>query len=301
MPAPLDIGLEQQDASLGFGQDDIFDLQSAEGARKRGRLSNQVGIDEDVEEDSDAGHEKEDSEEELDSDEERERRAQKLEAEMDGLYDAYQQRLREKDAKFKVKEARKKNSEREEWGGVKEDDDSEHEDGSDSEGGYDQMKRAEDSSSSDESDSDDDVAAKRKRSHPTEDRSRNVKRARLLTRLEEPKASGSQASKLWFSQDVFAGVDDDLENIEDDEIDSDIEMDDMDQDSRSEVEVMLKHFAIRILLMNTFQDDGDDFEIVPLDEDDTGELWDAENENEDEVKQEKIRRTNNFSQPLGFN
>ncbi|KAK7465655.1 AdoMet-dependent rRNA methyltransferase spb1 [Stygiomarasmius scandens] len=273
MTAPLDIGLEQQDASLGFGQDDIFDLQGAEGARKRGRLSNQVGIDEDVEEDSDTGDEKEDSEEELDSDEERERRAQKLEAEMDGLYDAYQQRLREKDAKFKVKEARKKNSEREEWGGVKEDDDSEHEDGSDSEGGYDQMKRAEDSSSSDESDSDDDVAAKRKRSHPTEDRSRNVKRARLLTRLEEPKASGSQASKLWFSQDVFAGVDDDLENIEDDKIDSDIEMDDMDQDSRSEVE-----------------DDGDDFEIVPLGEDDTGELWDAENENEDEVKQEKIRQ-----------
>ncbi|THV04839.1 FtsJ-domain-containing protein [Dendrothele bispora CBS 962.96] len=279
MTAPLDIGLEQQDASLGFGQDDIFDLQDTEGVRRRGRLSNQVGFDYTSEEDSDAGSRSEDDfeEEDLDSDEERERRAEELEAEMDGLYDAYQQRLRERDAKFKVKEARKKNAEREEWGGVKGDEDDRDESDSGSEGAYDKLKREDDSSSSssDESD-DDDVASKRKRSIAIEDSSRNSKRARLLTKLDEPKASGSQASKVWFSQDVFAGMNDDLEGIEDDEeAISDVEMDNVDDTHEDE--------------QDGSEDDEDDFEVVPMEEDDA-ELWDVENENEDEIKQEKIRR-----------
>lgn len=37
-------------------------------------------------------------------------------------------------------------------------------------------------------------------------------------------------------------------------------------------------------------DDGDDFEIVPLASDDGDvDMWDVEDENEDEIKQEKIR------------
>lgn len=38
------------------------------------------------------------------------------------------------------------------------------------------------------------------------------------------------------------------------------------------------------------QDEGDDFEIVPQDQDDDdAEMWDAEGENEDEIKQAKIK------------
>src|SRR5882762_2555385 len=44
MTAPMDIGMEQHDASLGFGQDDVFDLTGAEkGMRKKGGVTKLVG------------------------------------------------------------------------------------------------------------------------------------------------------------------------------------------------------------------------------------------------------------------
>lgn len=36
-------------------------------------------------------------------------------------------------------------------------------------------------------------------------------------------------------------------------------------------------------------DNEDDFEIVPQEEDSDADMWDVEDENEDEIKQEKIR------------
>ena len=47
--------------------------------------------------------------------EEKERKIAELENELDGLYDSYQERLKERDAKYRVKEARRKDKEREEW------------------------------------------------------------------------------------------------------------------------------------------------------------------------------------------
>lgn len=35
--------------------------------------------------------------------------------------------------------------------------------------------------------------------------------------------------------------------------------------------------------------EGDDFEVVPQDQDDDTDMWDVEGENEDEVKQAKIK------------
>lgn len=222
MTAPMDIGLDLQDASLG-GQDDIFDLQGAEkGMRRRGGVSKLIGADGVVVEDSDSEDDGNLASEDelLDSEEEREKKTRELEAEMDGLYDSYQERLRERDAKFKVKEAREKNKEREAWTGINEDSVSD-EDDSDTEGGWEKMQQAkgrnDDSSSSDESDDEDIVPAKKKRPSSAPESSREAKRARLLTRLKEPIPSDTQASKVWFSQDIFAGIDNDLQNIEDED------------------------------------------------------------------------------------
>ncbi len=211
MTAPLDIGLEQHDASLGIGQDDIFDLETTENhLRRRGylaRFANGEGSDDD---DIEAGQNG-DEPEALDSDEEKERKLQGLETELDGLYDAYQVRLRERDAKFKVKEAREKNAHREEWGGIKgsEDEDSDEESGS--EGGYDTLHRVkddDDESSDDETDIDDAPSKKRRR---TDDAPDGSKKSRLVTKLQEP---SNQAASVWFSQDVFANMDN-LDNISD--------------------------------------------------------------------------------------
>jgi AdoMet-dependent rRNA methyltransferase SPB1 len=238
MTAPMDIGMEQHDASLGFGQDDVFDLTGAEkGMRANGGVASLIGIMPESDE-SEAGDGDEDEDEEmLDSDEERERMVSGLEAELDGMYDMYQQRMRERDAKFKVKEARKQSGQLEEWTGItqknSDDDDSEIEGG---EGGWEKMEEAKemagDDSSSDDSDEDvvDETSAPGRKRRRNETAAPSSKRVRLLTKLEEPKsaAQASRAAQVWFSQDVFAGMVD-LDNIEDDQ-DQDISMDDQAED-----------------------------------------------------------------------
>ncbi|KAJ7706073.1 Spb1 C-terminal domain-containing protein [Mycena rosella] len=281
MTAPLDIGLEQHDASLG-GQDDFFDLGGAEsGLRKRGGLAalqeeDAIGGSDDEDEGSDG----DESDEVLDSDEERERKVDGLEAEMDGLYDAYRDRMRERDAKYKVKESREKNAEREEWSGIKQpiDVDSESEE---EEGGWDKMEAVKErtgDASSDDSDSDEedeeDAPATRKRSRAEPGPAKPSKRAKLITNLREPKSS--QAANLWFSQDVFAGMGDALDVGEDD---PDEEMS-VDGEDASEAE-----------WEDAPEDaDDDDFEIVKAAPEDDVDMWDVEDENEDQVKQEKIKK-----------
>ncbi|KAK0478526.1 Spb1 C-terminal domain-containing protein [Armillaria novae-zelandiae] len=268
MTAPLDIGLEQHDASLGVGQDDMFDLETTENhLRRRGylaRFANGEGSDDD---DDIETRQNDDGPEALDSDEERERKLQGLEAELDGLYDAYQVHLRERDAKFKVKEAREKNGHREEWGGIKgsQEENSDEESGSEG-GGYDTLHRVNDDSnesSDDESDIDDAPSKKRRR---TDDAPDGSKKSRLVTKLQEP---SNQAASVWFSRDVFANMDN-LDDISDGD-----ESDDVDESFQ--------------VPESQHDDDDDDFEIVPQENDDTVDMWDVEGENEDEAKQAKIK------------
>ncbi|KAJ7181768.1 Spb1 C-terminal domain-containing protein [Mycena crocata] len=287
MTAPLDIGMEQHDASLG-GQEDFFDLGGAEiGLQKRGgiaALAEEDAIGGSDEEDEDSDGDGNDSV--LDSEEERQRKVDGLEEEMEGLYDAYRERMRERDAKFKVQESRQKNAEREEWQGIKEtidvDSDSEEE-----EGGWDKMDVAKEQSgntSSDDSDSDDeeehnDAQQSRKRPRTETGPTKPSKRAKLVTKLREPKtqASSSKAAQVWFSQDVFAGMDESLD-VDDNENDDEMSVDDEGaEDSEANWE-------------DTAEDPDDDFEIVKAVEDDDADMWDVENENEDHVKQEKIRK-----------
>ena len=232
MTAPLDIGMEQTDAALSLGQEDVFDLDNAAKALKRrggaARLAEEDDAESDEEEEADA---EADDDVVLDSDEEEERNVADLEAQLDGLYDAYRDHLRERDAKYKVKEARKNAKHREEWGGIEQkgnDDVSDEE--SDEEGGYDKFEaakaRAGEDSSSDEDWSDEEEDAPITRV-PTKKRriagdAPGEAPSRKKVRLAEPApASGplSRAAQVWFSQDCFADADIDVSD-EDEEAES---------------------------------------------------------------------------------
>lgn len=247
MTAPLDIGLEQSDPTLGLGQEDMFDLgHTEEDLRKTRKTKLRMDDDGDaVLESSDEEAEEEDDEP-LDSEEEREKKLTGLEAELDGMYDAYQGRLRERDAKYKVQEARRKNKEREEWGGIRargsdvEDSDAENSDDENEEGGWEKMQQAklDDGSSSDGDSSDEDEAPRpstsQKRSRTDKDSGpKDKKRQRLQAESSNVKPASSAAAKLWFAQDLFDGVQglDKLSDESDDEVSAD-----SDEETSSEAE-----------------------------------------------------------------
>jgi len=239
MTAPLDIGLEQTDASLNIGQDDMFDLEYTERSLKnkhRVTFMNEDG-DEEMDEDEqpdDQGDDGDGDDEEsiLDEEEERQRKVEALEAEMDGMYKAYQDRLRERDLKFKVKESRRKRAEREEWHGVRKNGaDDEESEGEEEEGGWDVVEKSklarDESSDSSDSDSDEELedetpkkAAKPQKRPVEQEESRNPKRRKLVSDLA-PKTSSNAA--IWFQQDVFAGVGDiDIPGDEDEDADEEM-------------------------------------------------------------------------------
>ena len=216
MTAPLDIGLEQHDSSLSMGQEDVFGVDSAHTLLKHGGraklLAGSTGSDSD---DTPDNPKEPDS---LDPDEDEVERMRGLEAELDGLYDAYQGRLRERDAKFKVKEARKRNIEREEWHGIRTQASEGESDDSELEGGWTKMEMIKDADDTSSSDEDEEVSIGMKRTHPHEDRS--SKRARINLSRQANTATTSQ-TKIWFSQDIFA----DMDLIDDIDPDSDKVMD----------------------------------------------------------------------------
>ena len=129
MTAPTDLDVD--DRALG-GEDEMFNLGEAEGEMSRqGRknaidsaLQEEDGMSESEEEEESA----EEDEEVLDTDEEREKRTQELEGELDGLYDEYQERMKERDAKWRVKQARLKDRNFDAWHGIKDKDGSGSED-----------------------------------------------------------------------------------------------------------------------------------------------------------------------------
>ncbi|KAG8722084.1 AdoMet-dependent rRNA methyltransferase spb1 [Ceratobasidium sp. 394] len=278
MTAPLDIGMEFRDDAL---KGDVFDLSGADGRDVSEK-------DEDTS-DEEAGGERASNEEGEDGssdDEDGEKKVAGLEGELDGLYERYRERMAERDLKFKAKESRQKDKSREEWGGIRKDDEeSDEESGEESEeGGWDVAQAAKDQgdaeSSSDEEEEEERPAAKRRKLEGGNGKER------LITRLEEPKQKGvaSKAARVWFSQDLFKGaadVEDDDEEQED--LGEDMEManeesgDEDDEDEEEEPESTGEG------------EDEDDFEIVPQDADDTP-MWDVDNEDEGEAKQDYIKK-----------
>ncbi|KAL1951683.1 hypothetical protein VTO73DRAFT_832 [Trametes versicolor] len=291
MVAPMDIGMEQNDDALR-GQDDIFELDDAEKAL-RGKRSG-AGYDDDSEDDSE--EEAEEDNEVLDEDEERERKVAGLEAELDGLYDAYQEHLRERDAKWKVNEARRKSKAHEEWNGIgKGGDDAESDK---EEGGYERIQRkkarlGEDSSDEEMSDEESDeeeaeeepAAGKKRRADGPADSGAKAKKARVTTKVQEPKVTAplSRSAELWFKQGLFADVDAEIED--DDEEEEEVE----EEEEEEEIDEAMS--GVEDEAASNDEDDYNDFEIVPQDaSDDDMDMWDVEGEDEDEIKQAKIRK-----------
>ena len=292
MTAPLDIGLNFQDQALGYGQDDILDLEmSKKQLGKKSHVDFVNLVDDKDGFESDEGEQGEDAmdedEETLDPDNE-DKKVDDLEAELDGLYDAYQERMNERDTKYRVKEARRKDKSREEWHGIQQQD-SDEEDSDKSEGGYDVVQAAkarvgEDSDSDSDSGSDSDLDApfageklKRTRGAETDIGGRRLKKART-GQLET-----SKAASIWFDQDVFAGVDLTVGEDEDEDEDEDEEMYDVDDEDVDEGEEDVSQ-------SEGSADSEGDFEVVPQ-EDQDEEMWDVEDEDQDEIKRSKIQST----------
>lgn len=250
MTAPLEIGLEQQDQSLGLGQDDIFDLEDTERRlNKNGGIESLMdgAVDDESEEEEDNVEDAEMLDE--DEEEERERKVRALEQDLDGLYESYQERLRERDAKYRVKEARRKDKSREEWGGIQKGS-SDEDDESEKEGGWDTLQATksrvdEDSDSSDEDSDEAETEApqpskKRRRPEEVVDLTKNTKKARTngsITLNGNSDTVLSRSTQVWFSQDLFksAGIDD----VEDDDDDETMENEEEDADADVDVDVAM--------------------------------------------------------------
>ncbi|KAI9457723.1 Spb1 C-terminal domain-containing protein [Russula earlei] len=259
MTAPLDIGLDQIDAVLSHGQEDIFDLEYVERIPR-------VDSDEDMEPEKSKDDNSSDGEA-LDTDGEQNGRLQALENDLDGLYETYRERLAERDAKFKVREARQNDKRREEWSGIDRDESQADTNDEDDGGGWDEMEQRKarsddsDTSSMDEDDelSSDQLSKRQRPHHPEAPR----KKARLLTSLEEPQTTLQKSRKtdMWFSQDLFKGLDGLSEDVEEEDISPQPSQDVADDDSEPQTE----------------------FEVVPKESDDA-EMWNVNDPNEDELK-----------------
>lgn len=210
MTAPMDIGLDLEDKGLDMGQEDIFDLETEEAARRNTKASRTAMNLMDTEDEESAGDAGEDeADEEMSEDERQEHKVRALEQELDGLYESYRERKSERDAKFKVKEARKKNKERdEEWTGFGPDGSDDADDDEESEeGGWEETAEAKaraDEDSSEESDEEGFVGKKRQRNNVAQPLTSN-KRAKLITNLDEPLSAAqlSKRAQVWFEQDMF--------------------------------------------------------------------------------------------------
>jgi len=271
MTAPADLDVD--DRALQ-GEDDVFDL--GEGEKEMGRRSlgkkalGDVIRDEAAEEDEEEAAESSESEIEFeDSEEEREYRTQALEGELDELYDQYKDRMNERDAKWKVKQARMKDKNFDAWHGIQQGSDAEsdaevgsrmvrvprrgdaeeEDEGEESEeGGWERLAARKAAIGEEDSDSESEAGDEK----PKLEKARPATRTKaekpatapraLVTSLQdrEQRAQMSRQAQLWFDQSVFKGVGDlaalDVEEEEEEEEEEEAEEEDesMDGDDESD-------------------------------------------------------------------
>ncbi|EJT99884.1 FtsJ-domain-containing protein [Dacryopinax primogenitus] len=291
MTAPMDIGMEQEGLT---GGPDMFDLGIAERSIHHEEMDVDDLGDEMGEEDGENAEEEEGtrnnrnpaSMEESDDDE---TKISRLEEELDGLYDAYRQRMQERDSKFMVKEERRRNKELEEWGGIREVGQSESEDEDEEseagERGWDKVQAAKERYCETDSDSEDEDAHENaseprgiKRQRNVED-APNKRRRKLITPLDSAEPPGKAAS-VWFDQAVFKDLDQEIQALGEDENEADLN----DGEDTTDIEDEGNSESVKTVIPTEVDDD--DFEIVPLERDmDEVDTWDAQNENEDDIKE----------------
>ncbi|KAH0838389.1 FtsJ-domain-containing protein [Lanmaoa asiatica] len=278
MTIPLDIGLEQNDASLSMGQDDMFDLVDTQRELRKKGVINLASDDEMPSDEEVVMEEAEESDEEISgSEEEKEKRVSVLEADLDSMYDAYREKMKERDAKYRVVEARKKKGQLDEWSGLNSGkNDVESGDDSSEDGGWEEMVAAKEIAdpSSDESDDEPILGQKRKRPNPA-----------LGKRIDVQPPS--RATQVWFSQDIFRQM---AEPNEDDEHE-DVEM--VSSTSESEQNGQgdkVYHCLLSHLISDDDKSEASDFEIVPAGSRDDTDMWNVEDENAEQVKQAHIHQ-----------
>lgn len=227
MTTPMDMGLERQD-QIGIDDDAdfMFDLNEVEHPRRKikrvalpDNAADYSDSDEEILEDGSF----DDEASQADSEEEDDARYRDLEANLDHLYDEYQNQKLEKDAKHRVREARKKRDQEtgndKEWGGIKNQDDA----GDEDEEEEDEEAEAEQGSSEvddaiayerrddfvDHSDDEDDD--ENEENVPPAGLKRKRDSVQLLQSLQAPKqplqtAQKSRAVAMWYDQPVFKGI-----------------------------------------------------------------------------------------------
>lgn len=237
MTTPMDIGLERQDQiGLDDDADFMFDLNEVENSSRKGQRlalpdnADDMSDDEDdhlagqgaIDESSYSGGSEVEDE---DEDEDEDVKYRDLEANLDLLYDEYQNQKLEKDAKHRVREARKKRDHEagndKEWNGIRNeaegvDDDGEEnvdddvdleQDGSEVEDAV-ALSRHNDFSddSGDETDHEED-----RENIPPLSNKRKRDSGSLLQSLQAPKqplqtSQKSRAVAMWYDQPVFKGM-----------------------------------------------------------------------------------------------
>ncbi|KAK8041300.1 Spb1 domain-containing protein [Apiospora phragmitis] len=259
MMAPMDIGLEQDGP---IGRDSLFGLKAVDKknavnkiAKGKMAILNETEAKKDL--DSGIGETEDDSMDEDDED--------RLERELDGMYEQYQDRKSAADAKFRAKKARKEHDDGE-WEGVSADEQQSDDDG----------ELEQDSSSDDDSDEEDALPAKK-----------------LLTDLDNtPEEAGglSKRAKSFFNRDIFDGIldgDEDAEEEDVEVVDAAAEEDDSDTELNAIIKKQAERKKSKADKTKAREKEKDGFEVVKSDykEDDD---WEDEDKRRSDGQQPDI-------------
>lgn len=256
MTAPMDIGMEQEGP---MGDDSMFQLKTIDKAGGTlGRIAKGKMI-----KVTDKQPKKQQIDE-IESGDESDDAEDRLERELDGMYDAYKERKSATDAKYRAKRSRKEHDD-EEWEGVSADEQAASED----------SELEEDS----EEDSDDEDA---------------LPRDSLLTDLDNEQADASGLSKrarAFFNQDVFKDVEGLMDELEDKEVKDVIEDEVMEVDEIDEISSDEDMPDVSKQNGNAATDDDDDLKIVK------GSGVGAEDDDEESDWEEEEKRKKKENRP----
>ncbi|KAL1921447.1 uncharacterized protein VTP21DRAFT_11163 [Calcarisporiella thermophila] len=310
MIAPTDIALDQ--ASNGDGE--VFSLKKIEkdGALsklRKGDMSLTDSILDELEEDEDGDihldtgkksrlsntrKSQDPHEEEFEDDDDDEDNTDRLESQLDEMYEQYKERQAERDAKYRVKKMR---NEEGEWTGIASD--SEEEDDANE-------ARKEDGDSTSESDSESEEENGKKRVRFADDsKGRKEKKGSLLRSLEQGdedkprKGELSKKAALWFDQPLFKSLEEDEEEEEEEEEEGaeeedEVDMVELEDEENAKPEANGASTRKRKAeeeadeaVDGSDDEDSDDFEVVAAgeSEDEDADMW--EDDMQDGVKKSR--------------
>ncbi|KAK0392181.1 hypothetical protein NLU13_1679 [Sarocladium strictum] len=183
MVAPMDIGMEEAGPTGEGAMFNLKNIDRTEGMRRlaKGRMIANVGPDQKKEQDSGIGSS-------ADTDSEADEDGDRLERELDSMYDQYKERKSEADAKFRAKKAREERGD-DEWEGL-------------SDKGEDNISESSDLEEEDSSDDEEDKQASS---------------GGLLRDFDDTPAQQNGLSRkaaAFFSQDIFQGIQDSIQGVQ---------------------------------------------------------------------------------------